>query len=70
MTKSVPKLATIGEVAKMLNAPIHRVEYILRSRPHIRPRATAAGARCFDDEAVAQVRHELTSIDARQAGSA
>ncbi len=66
MTKSVPKLATIGEVAKLLDIPPRRIEYVLRTRPHIRPRAMAAGARCFDDDAIAQIRHELNSIDARR----
>ena len=66
MANSVPQLATIGEVARLLRAPLHRIEYILRSRPHIRPRAKAGGARCFDDDAIAQIRHELSSIDARR----
>lgn len=68
MTRVLPRLATIGEVAKLLGQPLHRIEYVLRSRPHITPRATAGGARCFDDEAIAQIRHELNSIDARRAG--
>lgn len=68
MSKPVPKLATIGEVAKLLDCPLHRIEYVLRSRPHIRPRAVAGGARCFDDEAVAQIHHELHAIDARKGG--
>ena len=67
MAGSIPKLATVGEVAKLLNVALHRVEYVLRSRPHIRPRATAAGARCFDDVAIARIRHELNAIDARHA---
>ena len=62
---TVPKLATIGEVARLLRTPVHRIAYILQSRPHIRVRATAGGIRCFDDEAIAQIRHELNSIAAR-----
>ena len=69
MAHPVPKLATIGEVAKLLNVPHHRIEYVLRSRPHIRPRATAAGVRCFDDDAIAQIRHALNSADARRKGA-
>ncbi len=65
MNRSVPKLATVGEVAKLLNVPLHRVEYVLRTRPHIRPRATAGAARCYDDAAIAAMRHELNAIDAR-----
>lgn len=66
MIDSVPKLATIGEVVKLLRVPLHRINYVLRSRSHIRPRATAGSARCFDDEAIAQIRHELNAIDARR----
>jgi DNA-binding transcriptional MerR regulator len=67
MIPSVPPLATVGEIAKLLRVPLHRIEYVLRSRPHIKPRATAGGARCFDDDAIAQIRHELHAIDARRA---
>lgn len=68
MPKSPPRLATIGEIAKHLNVPLHRVEYVVRSRSHIQARAIAGAARCFDDEAVAQIRHELNVIDARRTG--
>ena len=61
----VPRLATIGEVARALGVPQHRVEYVLRTRPHIRPRARAGRARCFDAAAIAQIRHELHAIDAK-----
>lgn len=68
MTRPLPRLATIGEVARLLGQPIHRIEYLMRSRRHITPRATAGCARCFDDEAIAQIRHELNVIDARRGG--
>ena len=69
MSKPTPtKLATVGEVAKRLNVPVHRIEYVISSRPHIRARAIAGAARCFDDEAIAQIRHELAAIDARRLG--
>lgn len=68
MSEPVPRLATVGEVAKLLRIPPSRVEYVLRSRPHIRPKATAGGARCFDDEGIAQIRHALNAIDARRSG--
>lgn len=65
----VPKLATPAEIARLLGVPLHRVEYVLRSRQHIKPAATAGVARCFDDAAVAQVRHEVQAIDARRDAS-
>lgn len=64
---SLPRLATPAEVARVLGVPLHRVLYVLRSRPHIFPRAIAGAARCFDDNAIAQIRHELNAIAARRA---
>ena len=65
MSDSPPRLATIGEVAKLLRVPLHRIEYVLRTRSHIRPRATAGGARCFDNDAIARIRLELNAIGAK-----
>jgi len=68
-TKPLPTLTTPGVIAAELHAPLHRVLNILATRPHIRPVARAGTLRLYDREAVAQVRHELISIDAcRQAG--
>ena len=67
MVDRVPKLATVGEVAKALGVPVRRVEYVVRSRS-ISPRATAGGLRCFDDQAIARIRHAITAIDARRQG--
>jgi hypothetical protein len=66
MSEDLPQLVTIGQLVAMLDVPRHRIEYILRSRAHIRPRAVAGGVRCFDDDAVARIRHELAAIDARR----
>ncbi len=61
-----PKLNTPGRVAEILGAPLHRVLYVLRTRPHIRPSARAGILRLFDRAAIAMVRHELNAIEARQ----
>lgn len=66
MIAPVPALATVGEIARLLDVPIHRIEYVLRTRSDIRPRAKAGGARCFDDEGIAQIREELHSIARRR----
>lgn len=68
MKTAIPRLATIGEIASALDVRVHQVEYILRTRPHIRPRATAGTARCFDDAAIAAIRHEVNAIAARRKG--
>lgn len=66
MSEALPRLFTIGRIAEVVRAPIHRVQYILATRDHIRPSAVAGNARLFDSIAVAQVRHELNAIDARR----
>ncbi len=61
-----PKLRTPGVMAADLGEPLHRVLYILRTREHIRPAASAGRLRLYDRDAVAMLRHELSAIDARQ----
>jgi len=61
-----PKLVTVGVIAAELGVPVDRVCRILRSRPHIRPRAFAGNVRLFDSTAVAMVRHELNALAARR----
>ena len=68
MSKSPPKLITVGVIAAELRVPVDRVCRILQSRPHIKPKAYAANVRLFDSEAVAQIRHEITAIDAKREG--
>ena len=65
---SVPRLNTIGRIADSLAEKQHRVEYVLRTRPHIRPSALAGPVRLYDRQAVAQIRHELNAIDAKRGG--
>ena len=65
-TKPPPRLITPGVIATELNTPLHRVLHILATRQHIRPAARAGILRLYDREAIAQVRHELSAIDARR----
>jgi hypothetical protein len=67
-TTSVPSLLTPGRIAEQLGVPLPRVLYVLSTRPHIQPSARAGCLRLFDHDALAQVRHELATIDARRAG--
>jgi len=62
-----PVARTVGWIAAELLIPIHRVQYIIRTR-NIRPIAKAGNAAIFDREAVARIRHEINAIDARRAG--
>ncbi len=66
--RSVARLRTPGVLAAELGVPLHRVEYVLQSRPHIQPSARAGRLRLYDREALALIRHELNAIDARREG--
>lgn len=63
--KPIPQLVTPGVIAQRLSVPLHRVQHVLRTRHHIQPLARAGRLRLFDREAMAQVRHELSAMDAR-----
>jgi hypothetical protein len=60
------QLLTPGRIAKLLGQPIYRVNYILATRPHIKPSAKAGNVRLFDHQALAMVRHEVNALDARR----
>ena len=64
----VPRLRTPGVIAAELGEPLHRIQYVLRSRIYIRPAATAGRLRLFDAQAVAMIRYALNAIDARKGG--
>ena len=65
----VPRLRTPGVIADRLQVALHRVLYVLRTRPHIRPAARAGRLRLYDREGVAMIRHELNAIETRKGGS-
>ncbi len=56
---------TIGEIARRLGKPLHRVEYIIRSRD-IRPAGLAGNARVFSDADVDRIARELRRMDAER----
>ena len=66
-TTKPPELNTLGKVAQHLQVPVHRVQYVLRSRPHLQPAATAGRLRLFDDETIEQIAKELQTIDSKGA---
>ncbi len=66
MIGTEPKLLTPGRIAEQVKVPLHRVLWILATRSHIRPAARAGTLRLYEREAIAQVRHELSAIDARR----
>jgi hypothetical protein len=66
MNDTTPRLITAGVIAAELHSPLHRVLRVLATRSHIRPSARAGNLRLYDKRAVAMVRHELNTIDARR----
>ena len=56
---------TVGEIARRLSEPIHRVEYVIRSR-NIRPESRAGNCRVFSEAAVGRIASELKRIDAEK----
>jgi len=66
MCKNAVQLRTPGVIAAELGVSLTRVQYVLRTRPHIKASARAGVFRLFDRQAVAMVRHELTAIEARR----
>ena len=55
---------TVGEIARRLGAPLHRVEYILRTRRQVRPAARAGKTRIYSEDDLQFIASELRRIDA------
>jgi len=56
---------TVGEIARRIGCPIHRVEYLIRSR-RLKPREKAGNARVFSDEDVRFIEAEIRRIDTQK----
>lgn len=64
------KALTIGHIAARCGVPIHRVEYVVKTRD-IRPACRAGLARIFDESAADRIESEIRRIEAgRSAGGA
>jgi hypothetical protein len=61
-------MPTVGEIARRLGQPVHRVEYVLRSR-QIRPAGRPGNCRVFAEEDVARIAAELRRIESRKGGA-
>ena len=51
------KALTVGEIARRLDWPIHRVDYLIRSRG-IKPELRAGNLRVFSENIIARLRTE------------
>ena len=61
MPTIAPSIPTIGEIARRLGIPVHRVEYLIRARG-IRPCGWAGNARVFSEEDVQRIATEISRI--------
>lgn len=52
-------LLTTGQIAAALNVPIHRVQYLLKTRPYIQPLCTVGAYRVYSRSALDTIRREL-----------
>ena len=59
---ATPALLTVGEIARRLNEPLHRIEYVIRSRS-ISAVGRAGVARVFTEADVSHIGSELRRID-------
>ena len=53
---------TVGEIARWLGVPVHRIEYLVRARG-IEPSGWAGHARVFSEAEVERIASELRRID-------
>jgi hypothetical protein len=60
-------MPTVGEIARRLGHPVHRVEYVIRSR-RIRPTGRAGNCRVFAEEDIIRIATELAAIERRKGG--
>lgn len=58
---------TVGEIARRLGIPVHKVEYVIRAR-QFRPVAVAGNARVFSEADVDRIASELRRIEDEREG--
>jgi DNA-binding transcriptional MerR regulator len=63
MTAPKTMLLTVGEIARQLGEPIHRVEYLVRAR-NLQPVSRAGIARVFTQADVQLIASEIRRIGA------
>jgi hypothetical protein len=68
--ESLVSLVTAADIAKRLGQSLHRVRWILATRPHIRPAARAGAVRVYSTAAIALVQDEIDRIEAAGKGAA
>ena len=65
MSSTSKSMLTVGEISRRLQEPLHRIEYIIRSR-NIHPTGTAGNSRVFSTQAMARIADHIRSINLRR----
>lgn len=65
MSMRLQPLPTVGEIARRLGVPFHRVDYVICSR-NLHPSGWAGNARVFTEADGAYIASELRRIDAER----
>ena len=63
--KPATALMTVGQIARLLKQPAHRITYVISTR-RIMESARAGRLRVFDLQAVDQIRQAIAAMDAKQ----
>lgn len=66
---SSPNVPTVGEIARRLGVPVHKIEYVIRARG-ITPCGRAGNLRVFSEADVAYIASLLRRIEAEKEGAA
>lgn len=61
------QFASLGEIARRIDEPIHRVEYVIRTRK-IAPLLVAGGRNFYSEAAVQRIASEIRRIDEDRGG--
>ena len=62
MSDSTLLFASVGTIARRLCVPVHRVQYIVRSRG-IKPKGRAGNTKVFDEPEITRIAEELRLIE-------
>jgi hypothetical protein len=60
------QLVTATDIAARLGQSLRRVQWVLATRPHIRPVARAGAVRVYSTASIALVQDEIDRIDERR----
>lgn len=62
-----PQVVSLGDIARRLGEPIHRIDYVVRTR-NIVPALRVGGRRFYSEATVQHVASEIRQIEAEKAG--